>query len=97
LEHHGANEIVSDGMMLGGVQVPPDGQPIVMLADRATAGGYPKIATVVGVDIPKLGQLMPGDKVRFEAVSVEEAVEALRRARLEEERATRKLGVITGG
>jgi KipI family sensor histidine kinase inhibitor len=97
LEHLEANEIVSDGMMLGGVQVPPDGQPIVMLADRATAGGYPKIATVVGVDIPKLGQLMPGDKVCFEAVSVEEAVETLRRARLEEEKATRRLGRVTGG
>lgn len=84
LEHSKANEIVSDGMMLGGVQVPPDGQPIVMLADRATAGGYPKIATVAGVDIPKLGQLMPGAQVRFEAVTVEEAVNALRRARLDE-------------
>jgi allophanate hydrolase subunit 2 len=93
LEHGKANEIVSDGMMLGGVQVPPDGQPIVMLADRATAGGYPKIATVVGADIPKLGQLMPGARVRFEAVRVEEAVDALRRARRDEEAAAQKSGL----
>jgi KipI family sensor histidine kinase inhibitor len=93
LEHGKANEIVSDGMMLGGVQVPPDGQPIVMLADRATAGGYPKIATVVGADIPKLGQLMPGARVCFEAVRVEEAVDALRRARRDEEAAAQKSGL----
>ncbi len=88
LEHGKANEIVSDGMMLGAIQVPPDGRPIVMLADRATAGGYPKIATIISADIPKVGQLMPGDCLRFRSVSLDEAVEALRQARLTEEQIT---------
>jgi allophanate hydrolase subunit 2 len=73
-------------MMLGAIQVPPDGRPIVMHADRATAGGYPKIATIISVDIPKVGQLMPGDQLRFRSVSLDEAVEALRQRRLAEEK-----------
>jgi allophanate hydrolase subunit 2 len=73
LEHSGAKEIVSDGMMLGGIQVPPNGLPIVMLADRATMGGYPKIATVVQADLPRLAQCLPGDRVRFEIVNLSEA------------------------
>jgi KipI family sensor histidine kinase inhibitor len=61
-------EIVSDGMLPGSVQVPPDGRPIVMLADAPTTGGYPKIATVVSVDLPYLAQLAPGvGRVRFES------------------------------
>ena len=70
LEHKDAQEIISDGMMLGAVQVPPNGLPIVMLADRATTGGYPKIATVVGEDVAKLAQLLPGERVRFRAVEL---------------------------
>jgi antagonist of KipI len=67
-------DFISDGVPLGAVQVPPDGQPIVMLADRQTTGGYPKIATVISADIPLLAQCVPGQSsVRFEAVSVEEA------------------------
>lgn len=68
LEHKGPKEIISDGMMLGGIQVPPNGLPIVMMADRATTGGYPKIATVVTEDISRLAQLMPGEPLRFEVV-----------------------------
>jgi allophanate hydrolase subunit 2 len=67
LDHRGASEIPTDGMVPGSVQVPPDGQPIVMLADGPTTGGYPKIATVVTGDLPVLGQLVPGEgTVRFE-------------------------------
>jgi KipI family sensor histidine kinase inhibitor len=67
-------EITTDGMVPGCVQVPPDGKPIVMLADAPTTGGYPKIATVVKADLAKLAQLVPGEgEVRFSAVSVEEA------------------------
>ena len=67
LAHAGAAEIVADGMVPGCVQVPPDGQPIVMLADCPSTGGYPKIATVVSGDLGKLAQLLPGDgRVRFE-------------------------------
>jgi antagonist of KipI len=77
LEHRGAAEIVTDGMVPGCVQVPPDGQPIVMMAGGPTTGGYPKIATVVSGDLPALAQLLPGEgRVRFRPVSVEEAQEA---------------------
>src|SRR3972149_1641013 len=61
LQHRGSSEMVTDGMILGAVQVPPDGQPIVMLSDRATTGGYPKIGTVIGADIPRLAPRVPGD------------------------------------
>jgi KipI family sensor histidine kinase inhibitor len=68
LEHAGASEIVSEGMVPGSIQVPPDGQPIVMLADGPTTGGYPKIATVVTADLPLLAQMLPGSgRVRFVA------------------------------
>ena len=70
LEHKDVQETISDGMMLGAVQVPPNGLPIVMLADRATTGGYPKIATVVGQDVAKLAQLLPGERVRFRAIEL---------------------------
>lgn len=66
-------DIISDGIALGSVQVPAHGKPIVMLADRQTTGGYTKIATVVSVDIPKLVQCKFNKKVRFEAISIEEA------------------------
>jgi allophanate hydrolase subunit 2 len=60
-------------MVPGSVQVPPDGRPIVMMADGPTTGGYPKIATVVTSDLPRLAQLVPGEgEVRFEAVRIEE-------------------------
>ncbi|HZJ14898.1 MAG TPA: hypothetical protein VFD27_07610, partial [Chthoniobacteraceae bacterium] len=73
--------------------VPPDGQPIVLLADRQTLGGYPKIAAVIAADIPLLAQLRPGDSVRFSEVSLEEA-EALH---LEQERvfALLRLGIAS--
>lgn len=77
IAHLDATEIISDGMMLGGIQVPPNGAPIVMLADRATTGGYPKIATVITADLPRLGQLLPGDTLRFTAVGLDEARRAL--------------------
>ena len=67
VRHKRAKQIVSDGMTLGAIQIPPNGLPIVMLADRATTGGYPKIATVVSEDVAKLAQLLPGDRVRFQA------------------------------
>jgi len=73
LEHRGPGEILTDGMVPGCVQVPPDGRPIVMLADGPTTGGYPKIATVITADLPPLAQLVPGDRLRFTAVSVEDA------------------------
>jgi len=80
LRHRGAPEIVSDGCAAGSVQAPGSGQPIVLLADRGTTGGYPKVATVASVDLPRLARLRPGDRLRLEAVDVGTA-EALRRRR----------------
>jgi allophanate hydrolase subunit 2 len=73
LRHRGRAEILTDGMVPGCIQIPPDGRPIVMGADGPTTGGYPKVATVVTADLPLLAQLLPGKgEVRFEAVSVED-------------------------
>jgi len=72
--------IASRGMVTGAIQVPPDGRPIVLLCDHATVGGYPVIATVVSADLGILGQLRPGDPVRFEPVDLAEAVRARARA-----------------
>lgn len=66
-------EMISEGTPFGTVQVPPDGQPIVLMADRQTAGGYPKIAYVASVDLPQLAQAMPEDVVRFHLVSLAHA------------------------
>ena len=81
LEHRSGPDIVSDGSPLGAVQVPGDGTPIVLLADRGTTGGYTKIATVIGADVGLLAQAMPGDEVTFRAVSVDDAQSVLRERR----------------
>jgi antagonist of KipI len=73
IQHRDTTGIVSDGVVIGSVQVPASGQPIVMLADHQTTGGYPKIATVIQADLPLLAQIVPGDYVRFDAVSLAEA------------------------
>lgn len=78
LEHRHGADIVSDGIAPGAIQVPGDGLPIVMLADRQTTGGYTKIATVISADLPALGRVGPGSVVRFELVSIEEAEAAAR-------------------
>lgn len=81
IEHTRGHDIVSDGIALGSVQVPGDGQPIVLLADRQSTGGYTKIATVCSFDIARIAQLRPGQSLRFEAIGVERAHELLREAR----------------
>jgi len=73
IAHKNGADIISDGITLGAVQVPGHGSPIVMMADRQTTGGYTKIATVITPDINYMGQLKPGDKLRFKAISIEEA------------------------
>jgi biotin-dependent carboxylase-like uncharacterized protein len=65
--------ILSEGICLGAIQVPADGQPIILMNDRQTIGGYPKLGSVLSLDIGKLAQLMPGGNVRFTAISVEQA------------------------
>ncbi len=71
-------EIISDGIALGSVQVPKDGKPIVLLKDRQAVGGYPKIATVISVDVPLIAQLKMNDRLNFKKVSLKEAVRELR-------------------
>jgi biotin-dependent carboxylase-like uncharacterized protein len=66
-------EMISEAVAFGTVQVPPDGKPIVLMADRQTTGGYPKIAAVASVDLPRLAQLAPLDDVRFERVTLAQA------------------------
>jgi KipI family sensor histidine kinase inhibitor len=74
---HGA-DIVSSGVQAGTVQVPGDGQPIILTADRQTTGGYTRIAQVIKADLALLGQARPGQSVRFRQVSAGEAIAALR-------------------
>jgi len=80
-------DMISDGIAYGSVQVPSHGKPIILLSDRQTTGGYPKIATVASVDIPKLVQRKTDHKIRFRAISVQEA----QKLYLEEERAYEKM------
>ncbi len=68
-------EMISDAVNTGVVQVPPSGQPIVLLTSRQTVGGYPRIAAVAAVDASRLAQLQPGDQLRFEEISVAAAHE----------------------
>jgi allophanate hydrolase len=70
LQHRRGWDIVSDAIMTGAIQVPGSGQPIVLLADHQTTGGYPKIATVISADLPVVGRRRPGDLLRFAAVTV---------------------------
>ena len=80
-------DMISDGIAYGSVQVPSHGKPIILLSDRQTTGGYPKIATVASVDIPKLVQRKTDHRIRFEAIRVQEA----QKLYLEEERAYEKM------
>jgi len=73
IEHRNGADIVSDGIPPGAVQVPADGLPIVLLADRQTTGGYTKIATVSTVDLPRVAQAQLGDRVRFSEITCSEA------------------------
>ena len=73
LAHRGAADLLPEGIACGGIQVPADGQPIVLGADHPTTGGYTKIATVIAADLWRLGQAKPGDSLRFVAVEVDEA------------------------
>jgi allophanate hydrolase len=82
LQHCAGWDIISDAIATGSIQVPGSGQPIILLADHQTTGGYPKIATVISADLPLVGRRRPGDPIRFVAVSVETAEAAYR----EEER-----------
>jgi len=76
LKHDGKADLPSEGIAMGSIQVPPDGAPIVMMADCATTGGYPKVASVISADLPLLAQCTPGkDRVRFRLTALEAAQE----------------------
>src|SRR5262249_3336331 len=83
LVHARGFNITSDAIAPGSIQVPASGQPIVLLADRQTPGGYPKIATVISADLPALGRMPIGATIAFERVTVE-AAQALRRGLMAE-------------
>lgn len=87
VEHTRGADIASEGLVTGSIQIPGNGKPIILMADRQTTGGYTKIATVISADLPRVGRLKPGDTLAFAAVTVAEA-ETLRRS---QEKAVRKL------
>jgi len=68
-----AEPMITEGVSLGAVQVPPGGQPIILFVEQQTAGGYPKIANIISADIASVGQLRPRDEIRFERVTMAEA------------------------
>jgi len=78
LELANKQEMISEAVAFGSIQVPPDGKPIILMADRQTAGGYPKIAEAITADLPLISQLKPGDRLRFTEVGIEEAQRLLR-------------------
>ncbi len=66
-------KMISESVAFGTIQVPPDGQPIILMADRQTTGGYPKIASVASVDLPLLAQMQPRQSLRFVLISLQDA------------------------
>lgn len=87
VEHTRGADIASEGVVTGSIQVPGNGKPIILMADRQTTGGYTKIATVISADLPRVGRMKPGDTLSFVAVEVA-AAEAARR---EQEKQVRRL------
>ena len=73
IENIAEANIKSEGLIKGVIQVPPDGNPIIMLSDHGTIGGYPKIAIVISADYDRLTQLTPGSKIKFKSVELNEA------------------------
>ncbi len=71
------SDIISDGTAFGAIQVPSGGQPIILMADRQTTGGYAKIATVITADLPRAAQMTPGSTVRFMRVTIDQAQDIL--------------------
>ena len=78
IEHVDSADIISDGAVFGSIQVPSDGNPIVLMADRQTTGGYTKIGTIITADLPRLSQLPVGDGIHFDIVTIEEAQDIYR-------------------
>jgi antagonist of KipI len=75
----GGGHMITEGVPLGAVQAPPDGQPIILFVEHQTTGGYPKPANVISADFWRLGQMRPRDEIRFERVKIDEALGLLQR------------------
>jgi biotin-dependent carboxylase-like uncharacterized protein len=86
-------DMISDGIAYGSIQVPSHGKPIILLSDRQTTGGYPKIATVASTDIPKLVQRKTDHKIRFTAISVQQAQQLYLKEEKEYERMRNEIHV----
>jgi biotin-dependent carboxylase-like uncharacterized protein len=93
IEHVKGADIISEGIARGAIQVPGDGLPIILLWDAQVSGGYTKIANVITPDQDSLAQTMPGETLRFQEVSLEEAHQALRRESKKMEEIHRVLGI----
>ena len=83
LENVVSSNIKSEGLVKGVIQVPSDGNPIIMLSDHGTIGGYPKIANVISADFDKLVQMIPGSVIKFKQVSLDEAEKLFKLYKLE--------------
>ena len=86
LRHRMGADILSDAVTCGALQVPPDGQPILLMADCQTTGGYAKPAVVISVDLPSAAQLLPGDTIHFRYIPPDEASSLLRTTQAELDR-----------
>lgn len=82
IEHKSSADIISDAIPLGGIQVPASGQPIILMAEHQTAGGYSRIGTVISTDIPLLAQAQAGTKVRFMVISLQAAQDLLMNSKI---------------
>lgn len=96
IEYHNQVDIISDALVFGSIQIPAKGTPMIALADRQTTGGYAKIGTVITPDLSKLVQCMPGARIHFSLVSVDEAVRIRRREAKERKRIQRATGYCEG-
>jgi antagonist of KipI len=65
--------MITEGVSLGAIQVPPEGSPIILFVEQQTTGGYPKVANVISADLHRIGQLRPRDEIRFSEVTIETA------------------------
>lgn len=76
LETRRGPDVLSEAVVMGAVQIPPGGDPIILMADRQTTGGYPVVAVVAGIDLPVVAQIAPGEDVQFRMITVEESYAA---------------------
>ncbi|WP_448216099.1 5-oxoprolinase subunit C family protein [Endozoicomonas sp. 2B-B] len=77
-----AGNLITEGTAMGSIQIPPDGQPIILMSDCQPTGGYPKIGNIISADLPRVAQLKPSDTLTFQEVTVEEAQRELVKQRI---------------